>query len=291
MTQKIIHPSSGYFMLFVVLGSFFGTFIFFGLAAEINPVFSLLGIGSFLFSFIGLLGFFTIQPNDARVVTLFGTYVGTVVDNGFFWANPFYFKQKITLRARNLESKSLKVNDKVGNPIEIGAVVVWKVEETAQAAFAVDNYERFVEIQSEAALRHIAGTHNYDSFEDEHSGEKEITLRDGGDHVISLLIAELQERLSMAGIRVLEARISHLAYASEIAGAMLQRQQALAVVAARTKIVEGAVGMVELALDKLKSRGIVDLDDERKAAMVSNLLVVLCAEKQVSPVVNSGSLY
>jgi len=233
-------------------------------------------------------GFIVLNPNESSVLTLFGAYKGTLKNNGFYWLNPFYAKKKISLRARNFNSELLKVNDKLGNPIMIGIVLVWKVEETFKAAFQVDDYNRFVEIQSESAVRKLAGHYAYDNFDDEQS---EITLRGGGEEVNHVLEKELSERLLIAGINVIEARIAHLAYSSEIAQAMLKRQQATAVVAARTKIVEGAVSMVEMALNKLSERKIVDLDDERKAVMVSNLLVVLCSDKDASPVVNAGSIY
>ncbi len=235
-----------------------------------------------------LPGFSVINPNEGIVITLFGVYKGTVKDNGFLWMNPFFTKKKVSLRAMNLNGTPIKVNDKVGNPIEIAAVIVWQVSDTAKAVFEVDNYHQFVAVQSEAAVRSLAGAYPYDHFEDE---ESSITLRAGAHIVNEKLEEELNERLSRAGIVILEARISYLAYSSEIAGAMLQRQQAQAVVAARKQIVEGAVGMVEMALAKLAERNIVDLDDERKAAMVSNLLVVLCAEKSVAPIVNTGSIY
>jgi len=233
-------------------------------------------------------GFLVINPNESSVLTLFGEYKGTLKRNGFYWVNPFFVKKKISLRARNFNSELLKVNDKLGNPIMIGIVLVWKVEETFKAAFQVDDYNRFVEIQSESAVRKLAGHYAYDNFDDE---QTDITLRGGGEEVNHVLEKELSERLLIAGINVIEARIAHLAYSAEIAQAMLKRQQATAVVAARTKIVEGAVSMVEMALNKLSDRKIVDLDDERKAVMVSNLLVVLCSDKDASPVVNAGSIY
>ena len=229
-----------------------------------------------------------IEPNSDRVLTLFGDYVGTVKVSGFFWANPFYAKRKISQRAHNLETTQLKVNDKQGNPIMIAAVVVWKVSDTFRAAFDVENYEKFVEIQSESALRKMAMEYSYDNFEDETA---EITLRSSSTEINEMLENEISERLSLAGVEVIEARISHLAYSQEIASAMLQRQQASAVVAARSKIVEGAVGMVEMALEALSKKEIVHLDEERKAAMVSNLLVVLCSDKAASPVVNAGTLH
>ncbi len=239
-------------------------------------------------SIILLIGLTIVNPNESVVLVLFGSYQGTIRNNGFFWVNPFLVKRKISLRARNNDSQPIKVNDKLGNPIMIGIVLVWKVEETFKAAFEVDNYELFVKIQSESAIRKLAGMYPYDSFDDDHS---DISLRSGGDEINHQLETELRERLIFAGIQVIEARISNLSYASEIAGAMLQRQQATAVVAARTKIVEGAVGMVELALKQLSSKNILELDDERKAAMVSNLMVVLCSEKAANPVINAGSLH
>ena len=219
---------------------------------------------------IGTPGFFIVNPNESMVLVLFGRYKGTVKKNGFFWVNPFFTKNKISLRARNLDSEPIKVNDKVGNPIMIGIVLVWRVEDTFKAAFDVDEYIHFVDIQSEAAIRKLAGHYPYDNYDDE---EAEITLRSGGEEVNQMLEEELRERLAIAGIHVMEARISYLAYASEIAGAMLRRQQAAAIVAARIKIVEGAVGMVEMALEQLSRKDIIDLDEERKATMVSNLIM------------------
>ena len=236
-----------------------------------------------------LRGFVIINPNEAAVLTLFGKYKGTIVTNGFLWVNPFITKKKISLRAHNLNSDQVKVNDKMGNPILISAVLVWRVKDTYRASFDVDDYVRFVDVQSEAAVRNLAASYSYDSLE---SGDvEEITLRSGGEEVNDQLENALKDRLTIAGIEVMEARISNLAYAPEIAGAMLQRQQATAVVAARQKIVEGAVSMVEMALDMLSQREIVELDEEKKAAMVSNLLVVLTSDKSASPIVNAGSLY
>ncbi len=242
-----------------------------------------------LLTLLGFIGLFIVNPNDARVLVLFGTYKGTVRSNGFCWANPFLSKKRITLRARNLNGEKIKVNDKAGNPIQIAAVVVWQVEDTYRASFDVDDYEQYVVVQSEAAVRHLAGAYPYDTFGDD--DQETMTLRGGTEHVNGQLEKELQERFDRAGIRVIEARISHLAYAPEIAEAMLRRQQAVAVVAARHQIVEGAVSMVELALDRLSSKNVVKLDEERKASMVSNLLVVLCSESAASPVVNAGTLY
>jgi regulator of protease activity HflC (stomatin/prohibitin superfamily) len=244
------------------------------------------GILSVILSFFSWAGFFSLQPNESRVLILFGAYKGTIRRSGYHWVNPFYTKIKISLRMHNLNGKQLKVNDKRGNPIEIAAVVVWKVEDTAQAAFDVDDYENYVEVQSESAVRHLASAYAYDQGE-----EDEFTLRGGGDEVNTALTKELQERLARAGVRVEEARITHLAYAPEIAQAMLRRQQAEAIIAARTKIVHGAVSMVEMALKELKEKSVIEFDQERKAAMVSNLLVVLCGEAEVSPVINAGTLY
>lgn len=250
-----------------------------------STVFSIIGI---IISLIIVKGLTVINPNDSKVLILFGEYIGTVRKDGFFWVNPFAVKRKISLKARNLNGHKMKVNDKLGNPIEIAAVTVWMVKDTAKALFAVDDYIQYVQVQSEAAVRHLANLFAYDNFEDE---EATITLKDGAQQVSQMLEKELNERLERAGIDVIEARITHLAYAPEIASAMLQRQQATAVVAARKQIVEGAVGMVEMALERLSEKEIVHLDEERKAAMVSNLLVVLCGEKSVSPVVNTGTLY
>jgi len=240
-----------------------------------------------LFIFI-VPGFMAVDPNQSYVLVLFGAYKGTIKDNGFFWVNPFFVKKKFSLRARNFNSEPIKVNDKLGNPIMIGLVLVWKVEETYRAAFGVDEYEHFVVVQSEAALRKLAGLYPYDNIEDDHA---KITLRDGGEEVNHMLENEIRERLEIAGIHVIEARINYIAYAQEIAQAMLKRQQATAIVAARFKIVEGAVSMVEMALEELSKREIVTLDEDKKATMVSNLLVVLCGDKEATPVVNTGTLY
>jgi len=233
-------------------------------------------------------GLIVVNPNESMVLVLFGEYKGTVKRNGFFFVNPFFIRKKITLRARNLNREPIKVNDKLGNPIMIGIVLVWQVKDTFKAAFEVDDYSRFVDIQSESATRKLAGHYAYDNFDDE---QKEITLRAGGEEVHQALEKELAERLAMAGIKVMEARISYLAYSSEIAGAMLRRQQATAVVAARTKIVEGAVSMVELALNALSKKQIIEFDEDKKASMVSNLMVVLCSDKDTTPVVNTGTLH
>jgi hypothetical protein len=232
------------------------------------------------------VGLFVVNPNEGRVVQLFGAYVGTVHVPGLRWANPFYTKKRISVRVRNFESARLKVNDNEGNPIEIAAVVVWRVVDTAEAVFQVDDYNNYVRVQSEAALRNLATSYAYDAHH-----EDQMSLRGNTAEVAEHLKKEIQERLSRAGVEVIEARISHLAYAPEIAHAMLQRQQAGAIIAARQRIVEGAVGMVEMALDLLSNRGIVSLDDERKAAMVSNLLVVLCGDRSTQPIINTGTIY
>jgi regulator of protease activity HflC (stomatin/prohibitin superfamily) len=235
---------------------------------------------------IGWNGFYMLQPNEAAVLMLFGSYRGTVTEPGLRWTHPFFMKRKVSLRARNMNNPPIKVNDLRGNPIEIGAVVVWRVEDTAKAVFDVESFEKYVSIQVESALRHLAMAYPYDSFE---SGE--FSLRGSTDEVSQTLCKEIQERAACAGVTIAETRLSHLAYAPEIAGAMLQRQQADAVVAARTRIVEGATGMVQLALEKLTQQGVIDLDEERKAAMVTNLMVVLCAHEPARPIINAGTLY
>jgi len=238
-----------------------------------------------------LFGHFTVQPNEAMVLLLFGAYRGTEIRSGFFWANPFLTKTRISRRARNFDGDKLKVNDKRGNPIEISAVVVWRVKDTAKAAFDVDDYAHFVRVQSESALRHLANDYAYDHGEETDDSSGEFTLRSSTEEVSEALKTELSHRLAKAGVEVEEARLNHLAYAPEIASAMLRRQQAEAIIAARTKIVHGAVSMVEMAIDGLESHQVVKLDEERKAAMVSNLLVVLCSDSDAQPVVNTGSLY
>ncbi len=240
-----------------------------------------------LFIFLAI-GFTVVDPNQSCVMVLFGAYKGSIKSNGFYWVNPFFVRKKISLRARNFDSETIKVNDKLGNPIMIGLVLVWKVQDTFKAAFGVDEFEHFVVVQSEAALRKLAGIYPYDNIEDE---KAKLTLRESTEEVNDQLEAEIKERLDMAGIQVIEARINHIAYAQEIAQAMLKRQQATAIVAARFKIVEGAVSMVEMALDELSKKQIVDLDEEKKATMVSNLMVVLCGDKDATPVVNTGTLY
>ncbi len=282
-TEKIINPPSGYaaFILFLVLiGAMIVSF-----ASEAIIIGAVISVINFVLVLPGLV---IVNPNESKVLTLFGNYVGTVKKDGFFWVNPFTIKKKVSLRAFNLNGQQLKVNDSVGNPIEIAAVIVWQIKDTANAVFAVENYLQYVNIQSEAAVRHLANSFPYDNIEDENAS---ITLRGGAEQVSHLLEKELNERLDRAGIEVLEARISHLAYAPEIAHTMLQRQQASAIISARRLIVEGAVGMVEMALARLSEKKIVELDEERKAAMVSNLLVVLCGDRSVNPVVNTGTLY
>jgi len=288
-TEKLIRPTSGYGFLvlgFVLLACSIYGFVMQGQIS--GSMYWLVGLSAGLLWVIHLFGFLIVNPNESAVLVLFGTYKGTIKAYGFYWANPFYTKTKVSLRARNQNTEKLKVNDQVGNPIEIGAVLVWEVEDTAKAVFGVDNYNRYVEIQSEAAVRSLAGAYAYDNFQDE---QVEVTLRANAQLVNDALEKQLKDRLELAGVKIIEARISHLAYAPEIAGAMLQRQQATAVVAARQKIVEGAVGMVEMALDMLKEKGVVELDEERKAAMVSNLLVVLCSDRAAQPVVNTGTLH
>lgn len=278
--EKSNSPVSGYLMATVV-----GACIIVGIGGFIA-----IRAPFFIFPIIlsGLLmpGFFYVNPNSSVVLVLFGDYKGTVKTNGFFWVNPLFAKKPISLRARNFDSEKIKVNDKVGNPIQIGVILVWQVRDTFKAAFEVDNYENFVRIQSDSAVRKLAGLYPYDNFDT----DAELTLRSGHEEVNRALEENLKNRLDIAGIHVIEARIGYLAYAPEIASAMLRRQQATAVVAARFKIVEGAISMVQMALSQLSEHHIIDLDDERKAAMVSNLMVVLCADKDVSPVVNTGTL-
>ena len=313
LAEKPYRPLSGWIPLLVTLVLLVaGPWIFIrGLVAASSGLAASIVAGVLLFAagFIALFGFMAIAPNQARVLLLFGAYKGSALESGFFWVNPFFTKKKVSLRIRNFETGSKhtpeqksaegkviqkasrtsgrpsKVNDRDGNPIEISAVVVWRVVNTAEAMFEVDDYEDFVEVQSEAALRNLASRHPYDSE------DHEMSLRGSTSEISDQLRTDIQDRLDKAGVEVIEARISHLAYAPEIAAAMLQRQQAQAVVAARTKIVEGAVGMVQMALDHLAADNIVELDDERRAAMVSNLLVVLCSDRHTQPVVNTGSLY
>jgi len=281
--EKIITLSNGYFMLVLLL-----IFILGGISSIVTgliPIFFIF----LLLTIATIPGFFLVNPNTSKVILLFGKYIGTVKENGFYWANPLYRKKSISLRASNFDSERVKVNDKLGNPIMISTIAVWKVKDTFKAAFDVDNYENFVRVQSDAAVRKLASLYPYDNFEDDGQAE-EITLRASVNEVSEALEKELSERLEMAGIEVLEARIGYLAYAQEIASAMLKRQQATAIIAARHKIVEGAVSMVEMAINKLSEKNVVELDDERKAAMVSNLMVVLCSDKDASPIVNTGTL-
>jgi hypothetical protein len=289
--EKIIKPVSGFFVLIVSLAGI-GLSIFLMSRSTHNGVAEGPGIWigtGFLIVFLFLLaGLTIINPNQARVCTFFGKYAGTIKTNGLLFVNPFFRRQKISLRANNFESARLKVNDKMGNPVEIAAVIVWQVDNGYKALFEVSDYAQYVRTQSESAIRHLATSCPYDQMED---STAEVTLRNGGEKVIEMLEQELSERLSAAGIIIKEARITHLAYAPEIAGDMLRRQQATAIVAARFKIVEGAVGMVELALEMLSRKEIVHLDEEKKAAMVSNLMVVLCGERSAQPVLNTGTLY
>ena len=288
--ERVVSVPNGWLMLVVNLGL---------LALMVYSFITLVGSGGShsAFRVIGTIalvplailmfkGHFTLQPNQSRVLILFGSYHGTVKKSGFHWANPFYKRPLVSLRAHNFNTEKLKVNDKRGNPIEVAAVVVWRVRDTAQAIFDVEDCEEYVEVQSESAVRHLAGSYAYDQGE-----EEEITLRSGAEEISDALAAELQQRLEKAGVVVEEARLAHLAYAPEIAQAMLRRQQAEAIIAARTKIVTGAVSMVEMALKDLSEKQVVEFDDERRAAMVSNLLVVLCGESEVNPVINTGTLY
>ena len=279
--EKVFSAAPGFLMLFINI-----LMIGVGIAGLIVIHYvwfiAFLIIGIFL-----MIGLVVVNPNESVVLVLFGAYKGTIKTNGFFWINPFFTRKKISLRARNFDSEPSKVNDKVGNPIKIGVVLVWKVDETYKAAFEVDEYEHFVVVQSDAALRKLAGKYTYDNFEDE---KAEITLRSGVEEVNHELEKEIIERLEIAGIHVIEARINYIAYAEEIASAMLRRQQATAVVAARHKIVEGAVSMVEIALEQLSGKEIIELDHDSKAAMVSNLMVVLCSDESARPVVNTGTL-
>lgn len=277
----------GYLMLFVCITIAILTVLLFIAAIQTESVLGL--VTSLLILGVDILllaGLFVVNPNEGRVIQLFGKYVGTIKTAGLRWNNPFTTRKRVSLRVRNFESGRLKVNDEDGNPIEIAAVVVWKVVDTAEAIFEVDDYENYVQVQSEAALRNLATTFPYDAHE-----EGKVSLRSHTNEIAEKLKVEVQDRLGKAGVEALEARISHLAYAPEIASAMLQRQQASAIIAARQKIVEGAVGMVEMALEMLSAKNVVELDEERKAAMVSNLLVVLCGDRDPHPVINTGSLY
>ncbi|WP_179005646.1 SPFH domain-containing protein [Winogradskyella forsetii] len=281
--EKIIVPANGYLMLFLFIALFFGSIALIPITQTAWPAFGI------VVAIILAFGFLMVQPNGSRVLLLFGKYVGTVKKNGFYWVNPLYTKKKISLRASNFDSERLKVNDKLGNPIMISTILVWRVQNTYKAAFDVDNYENFVRVQTDAAVRKLASMYPYDNFADE-GVDEDITLRSSVNEVSNALEKEIDERLTIAGIEVLEARIGYLAYSNEIANAMLKRQQATAIVAARHKIVEGAVSMVEMAIEQLSRKNVVDLDEERKAAMVSNLMVVLCGDKDASPVLNTGTL-
>ena len=284
MREVLVIPKPGLGMLALFLGGMVVSGLMFLIGAGTgSPLLIILGILGAIVCFLGLIGLFTVSPNEAKVLQLFGNYMGTVREPGLRWVNPFFTKRGLSLRVRNFESERLKVNDLAGNPIEIAAVVVWRVVDTAEALFHVDNYDNFVHVQSESALRNMALSYPYDA----HVNGK-ISLRSHTAEVAEHLKTEIQERLSQAGVEVLEARISHLAYAPEIAQAMLQRQQASAVVAARQTIVEGAVGMVEMALQMLSHQNIVELDNDKKAAMVSSLLVVLCSERGTQPIVSAG---
>ncbi len=283
--EKVINAPNGILVLLILLILQITSIILSFQLARDGSLLALLAILGVICIFICWFGFFMVEPNEGRVLQLFGKYVGTVKNSGLRWANPFYSKSRVSLKVRNFESGRLKVNDKNGNPIEIAAVIVWEVVDTAEAIFQVDDYEDFVSIQSEAALRNLATSYPYDNH------EAEVSLRSHPAEISKALRTEVQDRLDKAGVHVIESRISHLAYAQEIASAMLKRQQAMAIIAARKTIVEGAVGMVGMALEKLSAEAIIELDDERKASMVSNLLVVLCSDDSATPVVNAGSLY
>jgi regulator of protease activity HflC (stomatin/prohibitin superfamily) len=280
--EKSYSPMSGY-IAFVIIVGMIGV-----------PIYMMVVFEQFWWAILGGLGLFAlaglmvVNPNESMVMVLFGDYRGTVKKNGFFWVNHFFVRKKISLRARNLDRTPIKVNDKVGNPIMIGIVLVWRVDNTYNAAFEVDDYVHFVDIQTEAAIRKLAGHYPYDNFDDEMA---DITLRSGGEEVNHVLEDEIRERLGIAGVHVIEARISYLAYAQEIASAMLRRQQASAIVAARIKIVEGAVSMVEMALEQLNKKKVIEMDEDKKATMISNLMVVLCSDKDATPVVNTGTLH
>ncbi len=285
--EKVKKVASGYPMLVILLLLQLATIYWIVTAVRNYAIAAVIGgIIAAIVVLVLWIGFFMVNPNEAKVLQLFGKYIGTAKDPGLRWANPFLAKRAVSLRVRNFESGKLKVNDSTGNPIEIAAVVVWKVVDSAEAVFEVDDYEEFVTIQSEAALRNLATTYPYEAHND-----GDVALRSDPQQIAGALRSEIQARLEKAGVEVIEARISHLAYAPEIANAMLRRQQASAIIAARTQIVDGAVGMVEMALDKLAEKHVLELDEERKATMVSNLLVVLCSEHDAQPVLNTGSLY
>ncbi len=286
MVEKIMKGTNGFIYLLIGLVLLFGGPIV-ALSTLTKGVAVILSGLSVITGLIFLFGLIAVNPNQSRVLTFLGKYVGTVRENGFQWVNPFYKKRKISLRARNFDSERVKVNDKRGNPILISVILVWRVRETYKAAFEVDDYESFVRVQTDAAVRKLAGMYSYDNFDDD---LEEVTLRSDVGGVNDALEQEVSERLEIAGLEVIEARIGYLAYAPEIASAMLKRQQAEAIVSARFKIVEGAVGMVDTALEMLSEKNIIELDDERKAAMVSNLMVVLCSDKEATPVLNTGTL-
>ena len=289
LTESAAVTANGYTMVAIGVLTLAAAIAALVMRLAVGPMGLFLDVMLMLVGVFFLVGLYMLQPNEAAILTLFGRYVGTDRNEGLRWANPFNSRRKISLRARNLNTPTLKVNDKRGNPVEIGAVVVWRVADTAQAVFDVDDYERYVHVQAEAAIRHLASVYAYDDGEDLAPGEH--TLRGGLDEVSLALKSELQLRFEAAGVDVQDARLSHLAYAPEIAQVMLRRQQAEAIISARTKIVHGAVTMVEAALKGLSERQIVVLDDERKAAMVSNLLVVLCSDRETQPIVNAGTLY
>lgn len=289
MKERKNQPINGYYML-LVLAAVIASIII--VISQLNREGSPVKVASLMALILSIplliRGFFFIYPNGSRVLTLFGAYKGTVRSHGLFWTNPFFARKSISLRARNFDSERVKVNDKLGNPILISVILVWRVADTFKAAFEVDLYESFVRVQTDAAVRKLSSLYSYDNFDDD---QEEITLRSGVQQVNDDLEQELSERLAIAGIEVMEARVGYLAYAPEIANAMLKRQQAEAIVSARFKIVEGAVGMVEQALDELSQKSIIDLDEEKKAAMVSNLMVILCSDKEATPVVNAGTLH
>ncbi len=291
--ERPIGTTSGWFVLMILVGlmAILVGAIVLGIQTKAPLLIALPALGLIFITVLTIFGFFTLQPNQAVVLILFGAYKGSVRQSGFHWTNPFYSKRKISLRAHNLNGERLKVNDLRGNPIEIAAVVVWRVADTAQATFDVEDFTEFVDVQSESAVRDLARTYAYDIGQDTEGGHEELTLRDGGKEVAIRLQKELEERVEKAGVRIEEARVSHLAYAPEIASAMLKRQQAEAIISARRKIVDGAVSMVEHALEELAEKEVLDLDNERKAAMVSNLLVILCGDREATPVVNTGTIY
>ncbi len=287
MKEREIDGISGWMMVLLDLAIFIGSIVLLvRLADSDNALWIALCVVALVFSSLGFFGLTVVNPNEAKVVQLFGVYKGSLKRQGFYWVNPLSSRRRVSLRVRNFESSKLKVNDHDGNPIEIAAIVVWKVVETAEAMFQVNDYENFVHVQTESALRILATTYPYDAHV-----EGQIALRVSSDEIAQKLRQEIEERLATAGVDVVEARISHLAYAPEIASAMLRRQQANAIIAARQRIVEGAVGMVEMALEQLSAKHVVELDEERKATMVSNLLVVLCGDRDPQPVVNAGTLY